>query len=47
MAPDRYLYHMLFSDEQVVIAQDEEDDNYMCNRLAEEYIKWDLNMYYS
>ena len=44
MTPDRQLYHFLFADEQVVIAQEREEGNYMCNKLVDKYKKLDLNV---
>ena len=41
-----YLHHLLFADDQVVIAQDGEDANYICNHLAMEYRKWGLKINY-
>lgn len=38
------LYTLLFADDQVVIASDQEDVEYMTRKLTEEYSKWGLNM---
>ena len=34
MAEGKYLYHLLFADDQVIIIQDEEDANYTCDALS-------------
>uniref|UniRef100_T1I4L4 Reverse transcriptase domain-containing protein n=1 Tax=Rhodnius prolixus TaxID=13249 RepID=T1I4L4_RHOPR len=41
-----YLSNLLFADDQVLIAQDEEDINYtsMLRKLKEEYAKWSLEI---
>uniref|UniRef100_T1H9Z7 Reverse transcriptase domain-containing protein n=1 Tax=Rhodnius prolixus TaxID=13249 RepID=T1H9Z7_RHOPR len=39
-----YLHSLLFADDQVMIANDEEDINYMARNLAEEYRKWGLEI---
>jgi hypothetical protein len=41
---DYDLYNLLFVDDQVIIAQDTEDAEYMLRKLVEEYIKWGLQM---
>lgn len=46
MAPDRYL-NLLFTEDQVVITQETENGNYMCNTLAENLNNWVLKVYYS
>jgi hypothetical protein len=37
---DYHLYNLLFADDQVIIAQDIEDADYMLRKLIEEYMKW-------
>jgi hypothetical protein len=39
-----YLYSLLFADDQVVIALDEDDSNYMMRKLTETYEKWGLKI---
>lgn len=46
IADGKYVHHLLFADDQVVIAQDGEDANYMCNQLSKEYKKWGLKINY-
>jgi hypothetical protein len=36
-----YLHHLLFADDQVILAQDGEDADYMCQKLTEEYHHWE------
>jgi hypothetical protein len=37
---DYHLYNLLFTDDQVIIAQDIEDADDMLRKLLEEYMKW-------
>lgn len=39
---DETLYTLLFADDQVIIAEDADDSNYMLRKLQEEYEKWGL-----
>uniref|UniRef100_T1H9Y0 Uncharacterized protein n=1 Tax=Rhodnius prolixus TaxID=13249 RepID=T1H9Y0_RHOPR len=39
-----YLHSLLFADDQVLIANDEEDINYLVRKQAEEYRKWGLEI---
>lgn len=39
-----WLYTLLFADDQVVVANDEDDLAYMMRKLIEEYSKWGLNI---
>jgi hypothetical protein len=41
---DYRLYNLLFADDQVIIAQDTEDAEYMLRKLVEEYVKWGLQI---
>jgi hypothetical protein len=41
---DYKLYNLLFADDQVIIAQDIEDAEYMLRKLVEEYMKWELQI---
>jgi hypothetical protein len=41
---DYDLYNLLFADDQVIIAQDTEDAEYMLRKLVEEYMKWGLQI---
>ena len=41
---DGTLYTLCFADDQVVIAQDEEDANYMTRKLVEVYRKWGMEV---
>jgi hypothetical protein len=41
---DYHLYNLLFADDQVIIAQDTEDDEHMLRKLVEEYVKWGLQI---
>jgi hypothetical protein len=41
---DYHLYNLLFADDQVIIAQDTEDAEYMLLKLVEEYMKWGLQI---
>lgn len=34
------MYTILFADEQIVIAEDQQDIKYMLNKLVEECCKW-------
>ena len=36
----KFLLHLLFADDQVVITQDGEDANYVCNKPYKEYRKY-------
>lgn len=38
------LYTLLFADDQVIIASDEDDSSYMVRHLQEEYQKWGLTI---
>ncbi|XP_045462483.1 uncharacterized protein LOC123672426 [Harmonia axyridis] len=38
------LYTLSFADDQIVIAQDVDDLNYMTRKLVEEYAKWGLEV---
>lgn len=38
------LYTLCFTDDQVVIAQDYEDIEYMTRKLFQEYKEWDLEV---
>ena len=37
---DKFLYTLLFADDQVVVAMDEQDSNYMIRKLHEQYKIW-------
>ncbi len=41
---NKSLYTLLFADDQVIIAQDAEDVEYMFRKLLEEYQKWGLKI---
>lgn len=41
---DKTLHSLLFADDQVIFAGDEDDMIYMVNKLMEEYRKWGLNI---
>lgn len=41
---DMILYTLFFADDQVVMAQEKIDVEYMARKLAEEYAKWGLNI---
>jgi hypothetical protein len=41
---DYHLCNLLFADDQVIIAQDTEDAEYMLKKLVEEYMKWGLQI---
>jgi hypothetical protein len=43
-ADNRMIYTLQFADDQVMMAQSEEDLEYMCRKLQEEYSKWGLTM---
>jgi hypothetical protein len=43
-ADNTMMYTLQFADDQVVMAQSEEDLEYMCRKLQEEYSKWGLTM---
>ena len=38
------LYTLCFADDQIVVAQDEEDADYMTRKLVEEYRKWGMDV---
>lgn len=38
------IYSLLFDDDHVVIAVDEDEVNYMERKLLEEYLKWSVNI---
>jgi len=39
-----FLYTLMYADDQVILANDEEDINYMTRKLIEEYEKWGLDI---
>lgn len=41
---DKCLTTLFFADDQVIIANCEEDIDYMLRKLIEEYEKWGMNM---
>lgn len=41
---DSPVYTILFADDQVVMAEDQQDMTYMLNKLIEEYTKWGLEV---
>jgi len=41
---DMTLYSMLFADDQLIIAQDDEDLEYMTRKLIDEYELWGLKL---
>lgn len=41
---NKILHSLLFADDQIVFAQDEDDMIYMLRKLKEEYEKWGLNI---
>lgn len=41
---DGHLYTLLFADDQVVLAEDEDDASYMVRKLIEEYDDWGLEI---
>src|SRR5215510_2607107 len=43
---DKFLYTLLFADDQVVVAMDEQDSSYMIRILHEQYKKWGLDINY-
>ena len=43
---DKFLYTLLFADDQVVVAMDEQDSNYMVRKLHEQYKNWGLEINY-
>ena len=43
---DKFLYTLLFADDQVVVAMDEQDSNYMTRKLHEQYKNWGLDINY-
>ena len=40
-----YVYSLSFVDDQVVLAQDHDDMEYMARKLKEEYEEWGLTIY--
>jgi len=38
----KYIYSLSFADDQVLLAQDHDDVEYMARKLKEEYEKWGL-----
>jgi hypothetical protein len=40
----QYVYSLNFADDQVLIAQDHDDMEFMAQKLKEEYEKWGLTM---
>jgi len=42
---DTTIYSVLFADDQLLIAQDYEDVEYMTSKLIDEYELWDLKLY--
>jgi hypothetical protein len=43
---DYNLHNLLFAVDQVIIAQDTEDAEYMLRKLVEEYMKWGLQIHF-
>ena len=43
---DKFLYTLLFADDQVVVAMDEQDSSYMIRKLHEQYKQWGLDINY-
>ena len=41
---DTHVYSLNFADDQVLIAQDHDDMEFMVRKLKEEYKKWGLTM---
>jgi hypothetical protein len=41
---DYHLYNLLFADNQMIIAQDTKDAEYMLRKLVQEYMKWGLQI---
>ena len=41
---DKTLHSLMFADDQLIVAQDEEDITYMLRKLKEEYDKWGLSI---
>ena len=39
-----FISNLPFADDQVIVAQDHEDADYMCRKLQEEYRKWGLKI---
>ena len=39
-----HIYSLNFADDQVLLAQDHDDVEYMARKLKEEYEKWGLNI---
>ena len=37
---DKFLYTLLFADDQVVVAMGEQDSNYVIRKLREQYKNW-------
>jgi hypothetical protein len=44
IAEETFLFALHFTDDQVVIAQDKEDAEYLCRKLKEEYQNWGLTL---
>jgi len=42
----KFLYTLLFADDQVVIAMDEQDSSFMIRKLHEKYKNWGLDITY-
>jgi hypothetical protein len=40
----QYVYSLNFADDQVLIAQDHDDTEFMARKLKEEYEKWGFTM---
>src|SRR5215510_6563048 len=43
---DKFLYTLLFADDQVMVAMDEQDSSYMIRKLHEQYKQWGLDINY-
>jgi len=43
---DKFIYTLLFADEQAVIAMYEQDSSYTLRKLHEQYKNWELDMNY-
>ena len=44
---DKFLYTLLFADDQVVLAMHAQDSNYMIRKLHEQYKRWGLEINYA
>jgi hypothetical protein len=42
--PNTYVYSLNFADDQVLLAQDNDDMEYMVRKLKEEYEEWELTI---